>query len=68
LRPIQRIPSALEITADELRILRAILTHSFMPANQVDLQTRSRLLELDLIQCALGGLMVTPAGRIVSRF
>jgi len=30
-----RIPSALELTTDELLSLRAILARSFMPANQI---------------------------------
>jgi hypothetical protein len=63
-----RIPSALELTTDELLALRAILARSFIPANQIDREVRLHLLQLGLICKALGGLMATPAGRIVARF
>ena len=64
---MQRIPTGLELTRSELLSMREIVVRSFMPANQVSLQTRRRLMELGLIQNALGGLMATPAGRIVAR-
>ena len=64
---MQRIPTALELTKDELLAMREIVARSFMPANQVGLPTRRRLMDLGLIQNALGGLMATPAGRIVAR-
>jgi hypothetical protein len=64
---MQRIPTALELTRDELLSMREIVTRSFVPANQVSLQTRRRLIDLGLIQNALGGLIATPAGRIVAR-
>ena len=64
---MQRIPTALELTRDELLSMREIVARSFVPANQVSLPTRRRLIDLGLIQNALGGLMATPAGRIVAR-
>jgi hypothetical protein len=64
---LQRIPTALELTRDELLSLRDIVARSFVPANQVSLPTRRRLLELGVAQNALGGLIATPAGRIVAR-
>jgi hypothetical protein len=47
--------------------MRDIVARSFMPVNQIGLRTRMRLIELGLVQNALGGLMATPAGRIVAR-
>jgi len=64
---MQRIPTALELTRDELLAMREIVARSFMPANQIGLPIRRRLMDLGLIQNALGGLMATPAGRIVAR-
>ena len=64
---MQRIPTALELTRDELLSLRDMVARSFVPANQVNLPTRRRLLELGLVQNTLGGLIATPAGRIVAR-
>jgi len=64
---MERIPRAHELTSDEMRALRGIVTGSFTPSGQVNLFQRQRLLELGLIQCAMGGLMPTPAGRILAR-
>ena len=64
---MQRIPTGLELSGDELLSMREIVARSFTPANQVGLQTRRRLMELGLIQNALGGVMATPAGRNVLR-
>jgi hypothetical protein len=64
---MDRIPRASELTADETRVLRGIVSGSFTPGGQVNPLQRRRLLELGLIQCAMGGLMATPAGRIVAR-
>jgi hypothetical protein len=62
-----RIPNQLDLTADELKTLRDIVGRSFTPAGQINAQQRSRLLELGLILGGMGGLMPTPAGRIVAR-
>jgi hypothetical protein len=64
---VQRISTNLELTGNELLSMRNIVARSFVPANQVSRKTRERLLALGLIQNALGGLMATPAGRIVAR-
>jgi len=64
---MERIPTALELTAEQIHALRDILARSFVPMNQVSPATRLRLVELGLVQMALGGLMPTPAGRIVGR-
>jgi hypothetical protein len=47
--------------------LRGIVAGSFTPSGHVNLAQRERLLELGLIQRAMGGLMPTPAGRILAR-
>jgi hypothetical protein len=65
---MDRIPSAADLSRDELTSLRTIVARSFIPGGQINKEQRARLLQLGLIQSALGGLMPTPAGRIVSRF
>lgn len=62
-----RIPSAGELTREELRLLRAVVSNSFVPANQMSREVRIRLIDLGLIQNAMGGLMPTPSGKIVAR-
>jgi len=64
---MNRIPNQLDLTADELKALRDIVGRSFTPIGQVNIQQRKRLLELGLILGGMGGLMPTPAGRIVAR-
>jgi hypothetical protein len=64
---VDRIPNAACLSQGELRSLRSIVGASFTPNNQIHHQHRLRLIELGLVQCALGGLLPTPAGRIVSR-
>ena len=64
---MDRIPRASELTAEELSALRRVAASSFTPGGQVNQAHRDRLLELGLIQRAAGGLMATPAGRIVTR-
>jgi hypothetical protein len=64
---MERIPRAQELTADEMNSLRSVVTGGFTPSGQINRIQRTRLLELGLIQSALGGLMPTPAGRIVAR-
>jgi hypothetical protein len=64
---LDRIPSARELTNDEMRSLRAVVANSFVPVNQMSLDCRRRLMDLGLIQNAMGGLMPTPSGKIVAR-
>jgi hypothetical protein len=65
---MDRIPNAADLNRDEMTSLRIIVTRSFVPGAQINKEQRARLLQLGLIQSALGGLMPTPAGKIVSRF
>lgn len=64
---ITRIPTALDLTLQEFVSLRNIVIRSFTPTHQVAARDKERLLELGLIQIGMGGLMPTPAGRIVAR-
>jgi hypothetical protein len=64
---MERIPTALDLTLREWTSLREIVLRSFTPTNQVAAADRQRLLQLGLIQCLMGGVMPTPAGRIVAR-
>lgn len=64
---MHRIPSALELTVEQQLCLREIVARSFVPANQIGVTTMARLLELELVQKSMGGLMATPAGRILAR-
>jgi hypothetical protein len=47
--------------------LRAIVGSSFTSRSHVNPLQQKRLIELGLIHYAMGGLMPTPAGRIVAR-
>jgi hypothetical protein len=62
-----RIPTALDLTLREFASLRNIVIRSFTPTHQVAAPDSERLLELGLIQIGMGGLILTPAGRIVAR-
>jgi hypothetical protein len=64
---MDRIPRAHELTSGEMSALRSIVGGSFTPGGHVNALQRARLLELGLIQRAMGGLMPTPAGRILAR-
>ena len=62
---MNRIPTRSDLTALEFSALREIST-GFM-SRTIPKDRRARLVELGLIQEVMGGLMATPAGRIVSR-
>lgn len=64
---MDRIPSARDLTADEMVSLRNIVGGSFTPNSQINAGQKKRLIALGLIHTAMGGLMPTPAGRIVAR-
>lgn len=64
---MQRIPRASDLTVSELLSLREIVAGNFTSRGSVSAAKRARLLELGLIQSAMGGLMATPAGRILAR-
>jgi hypothetical protein len=64
---MERIPRAQELSPEEMSSLRSVVTGGFTPSGQINRFQQQRLLELGLVQRAMGGLMPTPAGRIVAR-
>lgn len=64
---MDRIPRGGELTTEELMALRSVVAASFTPSGHINRFQRDRLLALGLIQRAMGGLMPTPAGRILVR-
>jgi hypothetical protein len=64
---MERIPGVQDLSLREWAALRDIVTRSFTPTRQIAAPERLRLQQLGLIQCSMGGLMPTPAGRIVAR-
>ena len=62
---MDRIPSALELTAAEHASLVATCRGFIM--RTIPLAHEVRLVELGLIQSIMGGLIATPAGRMVAR-
>jgi hypothetical protein len=64
---MERIPGARDLTADEMISLRSIVGASFTPNGQLNASRKKRLIALGLIHSTMGGLMPTPAGRIVAR-
>jgi len=64
---MNRIPTRSDLTLGEFASLREIVDRSFLSRGTVPAVRRIRLVELGLIQDAMGGLMPTPAGRIVAR-
>lgn len=65
---MERIARSSDLSAAELQILRRIVAASFVGKRTVSQAHGDRLSALGLIHCAMGGLMPTSAGRIVSRF
>jgi hypothetical protein len=64
---MDHIPSAHDLTADEMKSLRGIVGSSFVPRSPVNPLQLKRLLALGLVHSAMGGLVPTPAGHIVAR-
>jgi len=62
---MNRIPTKSDLTPAEFSALREVST-GFM-SRTIPKGRRARLVELGLIQEVMGGLMATPAGRIVAR-
>ncbi|HEY4275311.1 MAG TPA: hypothetical protein VGM68_07495 [Rhizomicrobium sp.] len=62
-----RIPSAMELSEGEWATLRNLVSRNFTPVRQIDTAHKARLMGLGLIQLGMGGVIVTPAGRIVAR-
>lgn len=66
LPPMNRIPSADELTSSEFMSLRMV-SRGFMSKGVIPPAHQARLVELGLVQSVMGGLMATPAGRMVTR-
>ena len=64
---MDKFPNANSLPANELTALRLIVARSFMSRRSFPAATRMRLVELGLIQDALGGVSPTPAGRMAAR-
>ncbi len=64
---MERIPTKPDLSSAEMGSLREIVARSFIGARTIPLLRKVRLLELGLISNAMGGLMPTPAGRMVAR-
>jgi hypothetical protein len=64
---MDRLPNGHDLTADEMTTLRLIVGQSFMSRSSLSPACRARLVELGLIRVALGGVLATPAGRMVGR-
>jgi hypothetical protein len=64
---MDRESSRSDLTADEMTLLRLIVTGSFMSKGSMSATRCARLFELGLIQNGMGGVMPTPAGRMAAR-
>jgi hypothetical protein len=64
---LDRIPTASDLTHDEMTSLRLIVLRSFMSKGSLPAERRAKLIALGLIQDAMGGVAPTPAGRITAR-
>lgn len=62
---MDRIPSVTELTPAELTSLR-LVGRGFM-SRTIPKAHQAKLVELGLIRSLMGGLMVTPMGRMVGR-
>jgi hypothetical protein len=62
---MDRIPNAADLTAAEFASL-VLVSPGFIYAT-IPKAHQARLVELGLIQAIMGGLMITPAGRMVAR-
>ena len=62
---MDRLPNASDLTLPEMLSLRLVST-GFI-AKTIPKAHQARLVELGLIQALMGGLMVTPVGRMVAR-
>jgi hypothetical protein len=62
---MDRMPNAADLTPSELSSLR-LVARGFM-SRTIPKAHEARLVQLGLIQSLMGGLMSTPAGRMVAR-
>lgn len=62
---MNRLPNAMDLTAAEFLSLR-LVARGFM-SRTIPKAHQKRLIELGLIRVLMGGLLVTPTGRMVAR-
>ena len=62
---MDRMPNVADLTGPELAS-RTVVSRGFICAT-IPKTHQARLVELGLIQAILGGLMITPMGRMVAR-
>ncbi len=62
---VDRLPNAMDLTCAE-RASLALVCRGFICAT-IPKPHQARLIELGMIQAILGGLMITPMGRMVAR-
>jgi hypothetical protein len=62
---LNRLPTRAELTAEEFSSL-GLVASGFM-SRTIPARHQVRLIELGLIQAVMGGLMATPAGRMLAR-
>ncbi len=62
---MDRMPNVADLTSAELSSLR-LVARGFM-GRTIPAAHQARLIQLGLIQSLMGGLMATPAGRMVGR-
>lgn len=60
------MPNAGDLTSTEFSSL-LLVARGFMSKRTIPKDHQARLVELGLIQSIMGGLMATPAGRMVAR-
>lgn len=63
---MDRIPNVTDLTAAEFLSLRLVARGGFM-GRTIPSAHQTRLIELGLIRSLMGGLLVTPTGRMVAR-
>ncbi len=63
---MDRMPNAGDLTTPEFSAL-LLVARGFMSRRTISKPHQDRLVELGLIQSVMGGLMATPAGRMVAR-
>jgi hypothetical protein len=63
---VNRLPSADDLTGPEFTALCRVAT-GFSSRTTISAAHQMRLIDLELIQLRMGGLMATPAGRMVAR-
>jgi hypothetical protein len=64
---MQQIAGGSTITPAEMQTLRRVVERSFVSRGTLNQLQRDHLSALGLIQCAMGGVMPTPAGRMAVR-